>query len=360
MNHFTNKVLLLPLLGFLVAGCSTSSNLQTSETDDVYFSSKDKVTYVEPTYEQRSEDAGQYQSSSEDITERVSDPETYQDDRRSRRSDDPYQYSYYDAPFGNPYYAYSPYYSPARYYSRAAMYDPWYDPFYDPFYRPVVMYDPFWPRPMYSGVMISIGLGWRNPWGYGYGYNPYRYGYGYNSYRYGGYYDGYYRGDVYARKVNYGPRHDRASSVGVGSASRTGSRDSRNSVSTSGTRNSRTAPDGVIRPSRSSDGTAYPTRRRTDSNPDRVEGTQQNSNSRSTEGQSAPPARRRRDTPETASQGQSQPRVQPRTSYEPSRTSEPSRSTYEPSRSSSSSSSSGSSGSSSSGSSSGSSRRGRN
>ena len=204
MNQFTNKVLLLPLLGFLAAGCSTSSNLQTSETDDVYFSSKDKVTYVEPTYEERS-NQGAYaedEGSSEDITERVSDPETYAQERRSSRNNDPYQYSYYDAPFGNPYYAYSPYYSPSRYYARGAMYDPWYDPFYDPFYRPVVMYDPFWPRPVYGGVMVSIGLGWGNPWGYGYGYSPYRYGY-YNPYRYGGgYYDGYYRGDVYARKVN--------------------------------------------------------------------------------------------------------------------------------------------------------------
>ncbi|GAA4311252.1 hypothetical protein GCM10023183_29860 [Nibribacter koreensis] len=339
--------------------------MQTSETDDVYFSSSDKVTYVEPTYEQRSEttreDRGEYQSSSEDITERVSDPETYQDDRRTRRNNnDPYQYSYYDAPFGNPYYAYSPYYSPSRYYSRAMMYDPWYDPFYDPFYRPMVVYDPFWPRPMYSGVMISIGLGWGNPWGYG--YNPYRYGYGYNPYRYGGgFYDGFYRGDVYARKVAYGRRNDRSTNVGVGAASRTGARDSRNNVSTQSTRNSRTAPDGVIRSSRSSDGTAYPTRRRTDSSPARVEGTQQNSNSRSSEGQSAPPVRRRRDAPEASTQSESRPRVQPRTSYEPSRTSEPSRSSYEPSRSSSSSSSSGSSGSSSSGSSSsGSSRRGRN
>ncbi|RNI23451.1 hypothetical protein [Rufibacter latericius] len=364
MKYYTNKLLILPLLGFLAAGCSTSSNLQTSEADDVYFSSSDKVTYVEPAALEQpgagDTEAVEGDDASRDITERVSDPESYAQNRRNNNNNTPYQYSYYDAPFGNPYYAYaSPFYSPGRYYSRAIMMDPWMDPFYDPFYGPsmarMAMYDPFWPRP---GLSIGIGLGfgrYYNPWGYGYGY-----GYGYNPYRYGGgYYDSYYGGGrVIANRVAYGRRDDRGSNLAGRNPNI--SRDGRGNIAAPGTsrssnatalepgyRNRSTSRGGVT----NADGTTQSRRRQviapSGSQSQEIGAPAQERRSRiSTGSEGSQPIRRQR--------AEYTPAPAPRTSESRSRSYDPSPS-YEPSRSSSSSSSS--SGGSSSG---GGSRRGRN
>ncbi|WP_205503499.1 hypothetical protein [Rufibacter psychrotolerans] len=357
-------MLILPLAGFLAAGCSTSSNLQTSEADDVYFSSADKVTYVEPAQDLTVEEtlaAGTEDDASRDISERVSDPQTYS----SRRSSStPYQYSYYDAPFGNPFYAYhTPFYSPGRYYSRAMMYDPWLDPWYDPFYGPsmssLALYDPFWPR---TGLSIGIGLGfgrYYNPWGYGYGY-----GYGYNPFRYG-YYDNYYGGGrVVANRVAYGRRDDRSSNAG--SRNPNISRDPRGSIAAPATNRSanavvdaedRTRSGRVASQPGTTSGDTGQRRRRPVATPQPGGQSQQgiiiqdqSRNSRTSRSEGAQPTRRQRIEYTPAPSRSSEMRSR---SYEPSRSSyEPSRSSYEPSRS--------SGGSSGGGSSSGGSRRGRN
>ncbi|ALI99251.1 Rossmann-fold NAD(P)-binding domain-containing protein [Rufibacter tibetensis] len=361
MKYTTKKLLILPLLGFLAAGCSTSSNLQTSETDDVYFSSTDKVTYVEPPLEEQEIGDAEFSGTddaSRDITDRVSDPESYA--RNRRNSSTPYQYSYYDAPFGNPFYAYaSPFYSPGRYYSRAIMMDPWMDPWYDPFYGPgmasMAMYDPFWPRP---GMSIGIGLGfgrYYNPWGYGngfgYGYNPYRFGGGGYG---GGYYDNIYGGRVIANNVAYGRRNDRSSNTGRNPNI---SRDGRGSIAAPGSNRSSNAtalePGYRTRSSRSAtaqpngDGTIQPRRRQvgTPSGNQEIGAPAQERRMRTGSIESSQPVRRQRSeyTPAPSRTSESRSR-----SYEPS----PS---YEPTRSSSS-----SSGSSGGGSSSGGGRRGRN
>ncbi len=372
MKYFTKNVFILPLLGFLAAGCTSSSNLQSSDVDDVYFSSEDKVTYVEPVYTTRAQESTTYQNDeyAEDIEGRVSDPQTYAESSR-RSNNNPYQYSYYDAPFGNPYYAYhDPFYSPSRYYSRAVLMDPWFDPYYDPFYGPsLAIYDPFWPR-YRSGISISIGMGYGrpyNPWGYGYGrhsyYNPYRPGYG-------GHYDGYPGGVIAGNHVNYAPRSDRSSNTGQNPNI---SRDGRNNSTIAPergrtTRSGRTEQEQINRP-RTSPGQAYPgsetqptrTRRnsapasnqvrtapnsdqpRTSPAPTRTREIRTSQPARSSEGSSNRPTRRERNTPAPAVQREST----------PTRSQEPaSRPSVEPSRSSSG--SSGSSGSSSSG------RRGRN
>ncbi|GGK84176.1 hypothetical protein ACD591_13570 [Rufibacter glacialis] len=358
MKYTTKRLLILPLLGFLAAGCSTSSNLQTSEVDDVYFSSSDKVTYVEPLAADPSAEGEYVTDGSEDITERVSDPESYAQSGR-RSSNTPYQYSYYDAPFGNPFYAYgSPFYSPGRYYSRAMMMNPWMDPWYDPFYGPsmasLALYDPFWPRP---GLSIGIGLGfgrYYNPWGHGYGY-----GYGYNPYRYGGgYYDSYYGSNrvIANNRVSYGRRDDR--SANTGSSNRNISRNGRNNSVAPGTSRSSNAsvePGYRTRSTRSTasqsngDATIQPRRRQiadptgSQSQPQIINAP---SNSRTSSEGTQPTRRQRVDYTPTPT----------RTSESRSRSYEPSPSYTPPTRSSSSSSS----GSSSGGSSSGGSRRGRN
>ncbi|WP_210489539.1 hypothetical protein [Rufibacter aurantiacus] len=361
MKYYTNKLLILPLLGFLAAGCSTSSNLQTSEADDVYFSSSDKVTYVEPVAQEQEvseADAAGVDDADRDITERVSDPESY---AQNRRNSTPYQYSYYDAPFGNPYYAYqAPFYYPGRYYSRAVMMNPWLDPFYDPFYGPsmasMAMYDPFWPTP---GLSIGIGLGfgrYYNPWGYGLGYG---YGYGYNPYRYGGgYYDSFYGGRVIANRVAYGRRDDRSSNVGGRNPNI--SRDGRGSIAAPGTHRSSnvTALEPGYRNRSSSrnsvtnaDGTVQPRRRQmpTGTQSQEIGVSSQERRVRTSSGSSegVQPTRRQRSVDYTPAPVQRQTEARTR-SYDPS----PS---YEPSRSSSSGSSGG--GGSSSG---GGGRRGRN
>ncbi|WP_192822968.1 hypothetical protein [Rufibacter sp. LB8] len=357
MNYSNIKLALLPLLGLLVSGCSGTSNLQTSETDDVYFSSRDKVTYVEPVYPTETTEQSQVaRNESGEVTERVSDPETYSNTRRNT-NDQPYQYSYYDAPFGNPYWAYqSAFYSPSRYY-RGIMIDPWMDPFYDPFWGPsMAIYDPWWGRPGFS-IGIGLGYGRYNPWGYGYGYgyNPYRYGgYGYDSY-----YDGFYRGSAVAsRNVSYGRRTDRSSNTDV--AGRNISRGGRGTVGNQGTSR---AQDAVVQPGQTGrtrrNGTIYQggTQPGTQTNPQPAPGRRreviipsQQNRSNTGGGQTPPPGRRRREEP-TPSAGQVSPRREstPTRSYEP-----PTRSYEPPTRS------SGSSGGSSSGSSSGSGRRGRN
>jgi hypothetical protein len=357
MRYYTHKLLLLPLLGFLAAGCSTSSNLQTSETDDVYFSSSDKVTYVEPVQvqEQQSTVNGEEYDASQDISERVSDPETYAK-QRTRRDHTPYQYSYYDAPFGNPYWAYqTPFYSPGRYYSRALYMDPFYDPWYDPYYGPsMAMYDPFWPR---TGISLSIGLGFGrfyNPWGYGYGaYNYGGYGYGYSPYRYYG--NNYYGERVIANQVSYGRRDDRSSNTAGRNPNI--SRDGRSNsvISTSRSRAAVMEPGEVNRTRSSSsqrypEGTTQPRRRQIVTPSGQSESNTTTSptpsRSRSSNSETAPPVRRQRTeyTPSQPTESRSR-------SYDPA----PSRTYEAPSRSSSENSSG-----SSSGSSSGGGRRGRN
>ncbi len=211
------KAALVPVLAVLAFGCSSSTGLQTSEPDDLYYSSADRTMRREmnapASGSSASADNSVYEESEAGNPEYY-DPGTnrtsvtnnyyYDDDRRyvsrGRRS-----YMYYNDPF------YSPFgYSAAYCYGI-------YDPFCFPGYYP------------YSGITVSIGYGWGNPYGYGWGgYRPYgAYGYGYRPYDmygyygggYGGYYqgfyDGYHAGNGYGygynrQRTQYGPRGDRS------------------------------------------------------------------------------------------------------------------------------------------------------
>jgi hypothetical protein len=217
----------LPALALLtLGGCAGTSALSTTESDGVYFSSKDRVTA--PVAMQSASTADQSQTDASNPGD-IANPDyngnsnsstattEYYDDgygyaARLRRFHQPayrglgmgyYDFAYTD-PFwyGGPAYAYYP-----------GMYSRFGSPFYDPFYSP------FWGGG--SFISISIGRPWYRPFGYGYGYSPYdSFGYGYGGY--GGYYGGlggfggYYGGlgsgysDNPRNRVVYGPRRDGA------------------------------------------------------------------------------------------------------------------------------------------------------
>jgi len=222
------------MLGLLVAGCSSSTALQTSESDDLYYASSDKTVRPEPI---ATAPAATYSNNG------IYPASTYTETGSAPASGDATNPEYYDPELAkqpsvinnNYYYDNSGYYSSRG--RRSYIY--YNDPFYSPFGYSAAycygIYDPFcfpgyYP---YSGLTVSFnfGYGYGSPYGYGYGYgyrpygyygySPYNYGYGYGyGGGYGGYYhgfyDGYYAGGGsygygYNRsRVNYGPRGDRS------------------------------------------------------------------------------------------------------------------------------------------------------
>lgn len=224
---------ILPALALLtLGGCAVSSNLATTESDGMYYSSADKVTTVAVPVSRQA-----YEGSPGDVPNpdysgsnaRSGSNEYYDDDyyAATPRRNSVYRggsLGYYSFPYADPFYygapiiAYSPY-SPFGY------------SFYDPFYRPYYGY---------GGLTINIGFGYGfgrpyyRPYGYGYGYDPYySYGYGYRGGYYGnGYYGGGYYGNGYygvgadrpARNYTYGPRRSRTGNgAGLANSSAVGS-----------------------------------------------------------------------------------------------------------------------------------------
>ncbi|MEJ8801352.1 hypothetical protein [Pontibacter sp. H249] len=266
MKKFTIYTL-APALALLALGCSGPTAMQSTEYDDMYYSSTDKTTYVEPqtnTYSnlaEGTEEAQQqtYSQSNNGVTEDYYADEYY-DGREYNPRDNWYQpnYSYVDPYWGS---AYTPrHYSYNRFYNRG-FYDPFYDPFlFDPFY------DPFFHRPFWGSgvsVMISYNYGWGSWGGWGRPYhsrwfagNPYYHGFYGNNYGYGNNW-------IYDRpiivgnriKTQYGPRDARGAVVTDGNRGN-GGRPVRGEAyqgDVTGTENARPA-----RPSRSSGAVVAP------------------------------------------------------------------------------------------------------
>ncbi|WP_284438448.1 hypothetical protein [Hymenobacter nitidus] len=229
MKSIFNTV--LPAMALLaLGGCASTSALTSTESDGVYYSSKDRTTYNEPAratasvqdnnttpQESNASDAEtnpDYASSGSRSSSNQSGGSEYYDDdysysARIRRFHQPayrsFSYGYYDPFYSDPFWygggAYSYGYSP---YGWGPSYG-FYDPFYNPYYGG-------------SAVIVNIGFGrpYYNPWRYGYGGYGYGGGYGlgyYDGYRNGLYQSaGYYgnRGIGTVRNVNYGPRGGRS------------------------------------------------------------------------------------------------------------------------------------------------------
>ncbi|GAB3194469.1 hypothetical protein GCM10027293_02800 [Pontibacter aydingkolensis] len=240
--------------------------MQSTEYDDMYYSSSDKTTYLEPeatAYNGLTETDNEvqrqtYAQGSNAVTDDYYADEYY-DGRTYNPRDNWYQpnYSYVDPYWGSAY-------TPRHYaYSRRNM--AFYDPFYDPFYYDPFFHDPFYRRPYWNSgisIMISYNYGWGG-WGRPYPYhsrwypnNPYYHGF------YGGHYSNYYGyGNnywVYDRpivignrvKTQYGPRDARGAVVTDGNRGN-GGRPVRGEAyqgDITGTENARPS-----RPSRSSD-----------------------------------------------------------------------------------------------------------
>lgn len=233
----------LPALALLaLGGCATTGAVSSTEPDDVYFSSKDRVTYAAPatgtSYQSSGYQPNGYGSASTQAQNPAGEnanPDYQGSTAQSGTSTDYYDdnYSSYNSVqpsgFGQPYtgpgvstYNYTPswsvapmaYASPFGYgtglslgygYGGFGGYSPFsygygypgyggfYDPFYSPFYSP-------WGFGYGSGLSIGFGYGFGRFGGFGYPYggfgSPYGYGYGYPGYAYGGGYGGgYYGGD---------------------------------------------------------------------------------------------------------------------------------------------------------------------
>lgn len=249
MKRYTIHTL-VPALALLAMGCSTPTAMQSTEYDDMYYTSSDKTEYIQPEVTAEAEDT--YETEEAVANGGVINPE-YSDDNSvmydyegdeyyDGRSYDPRDswyrpsHSYVDPYWGS---AYAPRYS-SRYHM--AMRDPFYDPFYyDPFYYDSY-YNPYQRHHWRSGVSVSIAFGsvWGNPyWG-----NPYAGHYYSNWYPYNSYYNGFHHGYNYgrnqyiydrpgyfqARQVQYGPRTERSSIVTSGSRDN-GGRPDRGSLS---------------------------------------------------------------------------------------------------------------------------------
>jgi len=230
-----DRLLFLPLFAALAIGCSSPTSMQSSEYDDVYFSSKDKTvitdnrvadrstenpdqTAVEtyavtdgttlPNPEYSEKNSGTAVGNEDYYSENYYDEDDYAYASRIRRFNAPYRgFSYYDA-------AYTDYYWYNRspiYYGRSTLYDPFYA--YDPFLPCYTCYG--YPS-YYGGINIVIGLPlysrWGNPFGSYYG-GGYGYNRGFNDGFYNRYYanSGWYRNDTNgSRDVQYGRRRDRS------------------------------------------------------------------------------------------------------------------------------------------------------
>ncbi|PRY10995.1 hypothetical protein CLV24_112122 [Pontibacter ummariensis] len=245
MKKYTTLAI-APILALMAVGCSSPIAMQSTEYDDMYYSSSDKTEFVEPEAPayQRYE---RYEEGSEALeTERalaegeVLNPE-YSDNRsitNNYYSDEYYDGRPYDPrdswyrpnySFVDPYWGMA--YLPRR--NSFAYYDPFYDPFfYDPFY------DPFWSRPLYGNglnISISYGLGWgggfyNRPF-YSRGWWPNSYGYGY----YNGFYNGMYASNPYFYNPYFGNGfYDRPTVVSRPVRAQYGPRDARGGVVTEG------------------------------------------------------------------------------------------------------------------------------
>ncbi|MDX5481476.1 MAG: hypothetical protein LPK07_07315 [Hymenobacteraceae bacterium] len=232
MKNLHILTIIAPALALLAVGCSSPVAMQSTEYDDMYYSSTDKTEYVEPAsttagqaYQSYDESAVQGQSSEAARSGGVTTDDYYADEYYDGRAYTPRDnwyrpnYSFVDPYWGS---AYVP-----RHYSRfnRGFYDPFfYDPFYDPFFH-----DPFLRRPYWgSGLSISIGYnymwggGWNRPF-YGSRWwpgNSFYHGYysGFYGHPYGGFYGSPW---VYDRpliigkpiRTQYGPRDARGAVV---------------------------------------------------------------------------------------------------------------------------------------------------
>ncbi|WP_299984188.1 hypothetical protein [uncultured Pontibacter sp.] len=231
---------LAPVIALFAVGCSSPVAMQSTEYDDMYYSSSDHTEYVQPQaqasqQQQYASAEDNQQAATGDVTQNYTADEYY--DGRTYRP---------QATWNTTNYAYvDPYWTTAYVHRRVS---PFYDPFfYDPFYDPF-MYDPFFHR---GGMRVNIGLSmgwgsgwnrWGHPWGRPYGmYDPF-WGGGYwphNNY-YAGFYHGYNRGFygsnryiydrpgvVQQRQVQYGPRGERSVVPASGNPERVAGRPNR-------------------------------------------------------------------------------------------------------------------------------------
>jgi hypothetical protein len=244
---------LLPALALLtLGGCAGTSALSTTESDGVYYSSKDRTTQNASASVAGTAPAEELQSDGD-----ISNPDYAAEGQRSSNVtesteyyDDDYAYSSRIRRFHQPYYRGFGYG-----YNDFVYADPfWYgggSPYYGSNF-----YDPFWgPGYGYGGSFVNINIGFGSPWGWG--YNPWRYGrgygygglydsygYGYGGYGYGGFggYNNYYINNYYgggnyggsvigtSPNVRYGPRTSRSAEAGTvgrtspGTGNATGSR----------------------------------------------------------------------------------------------------------------------------------------
>lgn len=264
MKKFTINIL-ASALALVAWGCSSPTAMQSTEYDDMYYSSSDRTTYAEPesSVDQTSSGSGvQSQANSGNSRASVTDnyyADEYYDGREYNPRDSWYRpnYSYIDPYWGS---AYTP-----RNYSYNRYSTAFYDPFYDPFYYDPFFYDPFYRRPlMNSGVsvIISYNYGWGRHYPYHsrwYPNNPYYHGY------YGGHYNNYYGNRwIYDNpavignriKTQYGPRDTRGTVVTEGNGRNTAGRPTRGEAyqgEVIGTENAR-----PTRSSRSSDAIVTP------------------------------------------------------------------------------------------------------
>jgi hypothetical protein len=237
----------LPALALLaLGGCATTGAVSSTEPDDVYFSSKDKVTYAAPAAGTGYQSSGYQPNGYGSATTQTQVPasEDANPDYQGGNAQQGTSTDYYDdnytsynsvqpSGFGQPYtgpgvstYNYTPswsvapmaYASPFGYgtglsigygYGGFGGYSPFgygygypgYGGFYDPFYSS--FYSPFG-YGYGSGLSIGFGYGFGGFGGFGYPYggfgSPYRYGgYGYPGYAYGGGYGGGYGDYGYGR-----------------------------------------------------------------------------------------------------------------------------------------------------------------
>ncbi len=266
------SVLLLALVGLGgLASCSKSQYAQSSESDDLYFSSKDRKVAkyttstdiaaaqsttnqrnVNPDYlSQYNQQSQQYnQSQDQDANDTYYDPNyensdvIYADNSTlARRRTTSYGYSGIYPSYANNY---------SNYYGYNNYGNSWYDPYYygnsgwNPYYTNYYSrWNPYWNSGWYGpGVSVSFGWGrwnrwnnwgWNDPyWGsysaWGYGYDPYWGGGWYSpySYSYGWYGGGWGSRNVWVNNYYYGnSRPGNSGSYDNGRGSRYGSRSER-------------------------------------------------------------------------------------------------------------------------------------
>ncbi|GGF04505.1 hypothetical protein [Hymenobacter cavernae] len=235
-NKLTTLVPAVALLA--LSSCASTSGLTSTESDGVYYSSKDRTMQTatastatdESQYQGIDEDTNpEYSSNAKSGSASGSNSEYYDDSyasRLGRFNNSSYSgLSYYSPVYTDPYFMGGSAFAP--YYGLGAGYGSFYDPFYSSFYSPFG----YGLGRSYMSLSLGFGSPWAyRPYGLGYGgfydgfYNPYYggglygggygLGYGYGGYGYGssyyggGYYGG--NGDYGRSAVRYAPRRDRS------------------------------------------------------------------------------------------------------------------------------------------------------